>query len=571
MDVSSVPKAKWTVLYYMDGKNNLANMAQHSFNTLDQVGSDPNVNLVAELGLPKKSAFRGLMTGTGTKQMEEVAKPDMGSSQHLQEFLEWGIKKYPAEHYALVLWDHGAGFMGCCTDDETGHLMTPAQMADALKNAQASTGGRVEVVNFNACLMNQAEVAYEMKGSTDFMVGSEETESGLQIPIPKVMGTTPQDKVARDIKTAAADGHTVNAEELSKLFVFESKNQVGSSLFTPTQSAIDVSKMDAVKDSADRVAGLLLEAMDKDPKLVDQLRKDIKHSQKYLAMDAHVEPYIDYRDLKDFAKVLAKDPKFGPQVAEAAVELQKAVDGAVVSEWHAPWSSAGGRSLDGSNGLSAYIPRDYGFDRGAKNGIDGIKGGSTHGYEKTQWAKDSKWDEMLKKISKDDDYLGRFPKLNRKLMMGSQVAKFYGYEFAQEAAKGAAALPKMVSFPITLGGIPIPLPIPGVVGAAAAVVSSALRVHNGTSQIHEAIKRDDSPNRKLLGVNGLIDTAVGVGSIVTVGALLAGATAVAAPVGIGVLALGIGRLAVNTARTFWHAHQGNKLTVDQKIDAATKK
>ena len=42
----------------------------------------------------------------------------MGDSQTLSDFLTWGVKNYPADHMALILWDHGGGSIsGVCFDE----------------------------------------------------------------------------------------------------------------------------------------------------------------------------------------------------------------------------------------------------------------------------------------------------------------------------------------------------------------------------------------------------------------------------------------------------------------------
>lgn len=563
------PMKEWTLLYYLDGKNNLAPMAEHSFSSIDKVGSDDNVNLVAQLGLPKKGVLQGLVKGDKGASFEDIGAADMGSAKNLQQFVEWGMKNYPAKHYALVMWDHGAGFKGSMTDDETRHLITNPDLAKALEDAQKTTGAKLEVLNFNACLMNQAEVGYELRNAASYMVGSEETEAGLRIPIPGVFGTTPQHSIAKDVQQAVKERGGLSGEELAKLFVFESKAQFGASMFTPTQSAIDLAKMETVKDKASQLSGLLVELAEKDPALVDQLRKDMKKTQHFIAADMYIEPYSQYRDLGDFARVIEKDEAFSsdPRVKAAAVELQAAVKDAVVAEWHAPVSGQGGRSLEGSTGLSTYLPPDYGFDKQGHSSIDGVPAGGTHGYENTAFAKDTSWEKMLKLVAKDDDLLGKFPSIQRHMQTFGPVAGYYGYEYAYEVLKGANTLKGFTMWPLM--GFPYMLPIPSFLAGAAGAVAGGLRVHKGVQKLVDGVRREDSPsaNRWKLGIDGAIDTAVGAGSIVTCGALLAGMGTAAAPAAAAVVALGGGRLLYELASGAWKAHKTSKMSVEEKLDA----
>lgn len=570
-------KKALTVLYYIDGKNNLSPMAKHSFNSLDQVGSDDNVNVVAELGLMKQDVVRGLVSqGASTASFETLGKTDMGSPQSIQEFVEWGMKNYPAEKTILVLWNHGAGFKGICSDDEAKSICQNKDLAGALEQAQQNTGQKLSVINFNACLMNQAEVAYEYRNVAHYMVGSEEVEAGLRIPIPGLFGTTPQHKVIMDAQEAYKGGMKLSDEDLANLFVYEAKNQFGTSMFTPTQAAIDLSQAEPLKNSCDDFAGKMLSAMQADPKLVDTLRKDIKQAQHYANIEAHIEPYVDYRDLGDFAKVIAKNDAYPADVRQAAENIKQAMGNAVVSEHHAVTNGMVGRSMEGSTGLSAYLPTDYGFDRQGHSPVEGLPVGGTHGYETTSWAGGagkSNWENMLKTIAKDDDLFGRHPKLARSMMSFGQISRFYGYQYALDAACGATSAAGLNWFPLM--SFPYMFPVPGVIACAAGAVGAALRTQSGISKIAEGIRRDDSPaaNRRHLVVDGAIDTAIGVGSLVTCGAMLTGTMNPGLQVvAQGVLALAVGRMAVNTGKALYNMHENRNKTVDQKLaDARTYK
>ncbi|MHB2017040.1 MAG: clostripain-related cysteine peptidase [Candidatus Xenobia bacterium] len=546
-------------------------MAKHSFDSLAQVGSSDQVNLVAQYGLPKQDVIQGrIEAGQGTTHFVNAGDCDMGSGKNLQQFIEWGMKKYPAEHYALVLWDHGAGFEGSCVDEEKNHLITNQDLRDALDAAYQDTGNKMQVVGFNACLMNQVETAYELRNSASYMVGSEETEAGLRLPLPGVFGTAPQHTIARDVETAVKQRGDLSPEELARLMVFDAKAQFGASMFTPTQAAIDLSKMNQVKDQANNLAGLLLEAMQKDPKLVDQLRHDVKHTQHFLAMDSYILPYNDYRDLGDFVRVIEKDPKFAgdPRVKSTCNQLKAAIKDAVIAEWHAPESSMGGKSLEGATGLSVYLTPHYGFDKAGKSAIDNIPQGGTHGHEKTSFAQDTQWDQMLKAIAKDDDMMGKIPPgVNRAIMPYTQLLGFEGYNYAWQAATGSLGMPMFELWPLM--SFPYVIPVPGVVGCAAGAVGGLLRTEHGVTKLAEGIERKDSPtaNRTRLAVDGAIDVAVGLGSAFTCGAMLTGFGSVAAPVAMGVLALGLGRMAFNVGAGLYKSHQAKNMSIDQKLAA----
>lgn len=387
------PEKDWTVLFYIDGNNNLSGMANHSFSSLKKVGTNKNVNIVAQLAIEDNDVRRGLVQKKDSDELfpesENLGKVNMGDPNTLRDFIISSLKYNPAKNVALVLWDHGAGFKGSMTDDKNKSLIDNKELANALKEAEKITGKKIDLINFNACLMQQTEVAYEIKNNANYLVGSEELEAGLRIPIPGIYGTTPQHKVMQDLVDGIKQKGRVTPEELAKLYVFESKNQIASSMFSPTQSALDLSKIDNVKKSADELAKAMIDKIKADPKAMNIIRDNISDTQKYIAQDLYAEPYVDFRDVGDFAKNLIKEKKFeGTEIQKKAAELLKNVDDAVIAEQHSTVSSAG-KVLAGSTGLSIYLPKDFGFDNKGNNPIDNVPAGGTHGYENSTFAKDT--------------------------------------------------------------------------------------------------------------------------------------------------------------------------------------
>ena len=570
------PEKEWTVLFYYDGKNNLSGMTKSSFKSVAKVGSDENVNLVAQLAVGKADIERGLLTGDPDfGGSENIGQQDMGDPATLKEFIEWGMKKYPAKNIAVVLWDHGAGFKGSMTDDETKHMIDNTELSQALKDVEKDTGKKVDVLNFNACLMAQAEVAYEIKDGAKFMVGSEEVEAGLRIPIPGLVGTTPQHKVMTDLKEGIKAKGQVTPEELAKLYVFEAKNQFGQTMFSSTQSAIDLSKMEEVKNRADDVAKLLLGEIQKDPKMIDKVRKDITKSQHFLQFDMYAKPYLDYRDMGDFAKVLRDDKQFeGTPIQEAAKKLNEAVENAVLMEAHVSESYTGG-VMAGATGISTFLPKNYGFDVKGKSTIDGLPAGGTHGYENTSWAKDTSWDELLQTVAKDKDYadkiLGKHKTISSIISTALPMAQLDWYDQARVALSGAAA-PGGGYFPIMLPNFPIPIliPLPAPAAAGFAMFGAALKAKKGIDKIVTAATKDVEKKGKL-ALFGAVDTATGLASMTTCAALLAGCPAVAFPAAVATMTLGIGKMVFQLGAGIIKSHRASKMTVEEKLHSMDDK
>ena len=107
---------------------------------------------------------------------------DMGAPETLSEFLNYGVQRYPAEHYALIFWDHGGGSVYGYGNDVlySGDSLLLTEMQTAMNDSPFGSGGSLKLdwVGFDACLMSTAENADVWKKYTNYMIASEETEPG---------------------------------------------------------------------------------------------------------------------------------------------------------------------------------------------------------------------------------------------------------------------------------------------------------------------------------------------------------------------------------------------------------
>ncbi|MDO8805101.1 MAG: clostripain-related cysteine peptidase [Elusimicrobiota bacterium] len=188
---------EWTIMVFMNSKNNLEQQGLNDINEMEAVGSTDKLNIVVEAGRMAGYAFSdGDWTGTRrylirkdsddakvtSETVEDLGKVDMGDYKALAAFGQWAKEKYPARKYMLIVWNHGSGWekgartkagRGISFDSETGNHLTTPQLGQALSEI-----GKVDVFATDACLMQMAEVGFEIKDYADYIVGSEETEPG---------------------------------------------------------------------------------------------------------------------------------------------------------------------------------------------------------------------------------------------------------------------------------------------------------------------------------------------------------------------------------------------------------
>ena len=209
--VSGRPAPKdWTVLIYVSARNSLGLEAIKDVNEMEAAGSTPRVNVVAEMGRivtpPPFNPFSSVQepappqadwTGSRRFLMVKDTDPlrinspvlahfpdaDMGDWRHLAEFIAWGKANYPAKRYMLIVGGHGSGWRGVkpppgaakgiSYDEPSGNHISPEELALAIK-----AGGGVNVYASDACLMQTAEVVYDLRDSAEYVIGSQETTPG---------------------------------------------------------------------------------------------------------------------------------------------------------------------------------------------------------------------------------------------------------------------------------------------------------------------------------------------------------------------------------------------------------
>ena len=111
---------------------------------------------------------------------EETEYEWMSDPEVLKAFINYGVENYPAEQYDLILWDHGGGpTSGYGMDEHSGTLMSFAELIDVFSdNRVTEDGGKFDIINFDACLMNSIELTLAFAPYTDYYIASPELVPG---------------------------------------------------------------------------------------------------------------------------------------------------------------------------------------------------------------------------------------------------------------------------------------------------------------------------------------------------------------------------------------------------------
>ncbi len=181
--------AKWHVMVFAGGDNSLnlavikdLNTFNSNFSSDENVGASyaADVNIWEEQTVVPYAGFSYI----GSDHSKDIdLNPDIFNSAdpaNLTLYLNWVKANWPAEHYCLVMSDHGGSWTknasGIMSDDTSafGIQMEIPDMANVIRQS----GLPVDVIAFEACNMASVEVMSDLVGVTDYVVASETTQVG---------------------------------------------------------------------------------------------------------------------------------------------------------------------------------------------------------------------------------------------------------------------------------------------------------------------------------------------------------------------------------------------------------
>jgi hypothetical protein len=231
-----LPQKAWTIMVYMDGDNDL-----EKYVTLDierelcRPGSNADVNVVCIADrTPGYDRSRGDwkdtklfyctqgMTATPANAVADWGERNMGDPQTVIDFVTWAKTNYPAANYALVFWDHGYMWFRDWTiwDRTAKDALDQDELAAALQVC-----GPVDVIGWDCCNMQLAEVAATVRPYAQVMVGSEEYTNWEGLQYDKVVANlerypwwTPEQLGSNMAATARGDSVTFSAIALDARF-----------------------------------------------------------------------------------------------------------------------------------------------------------------------------------------------------------------------------------------------------------------------------------------------------------------------------------------------------------------
>lgn len=382
--ISAEPATReWTFMLFMAADNNLESGTSPDINELEKYGSNEQLAFVAQIDLNGNFNNESELKWTGTrrfyierdnnmrkmssKMVEDLGEVDMATPEALTDFVSWARENYPAKRYALILWNHGTGWKeispnimememppveiseGLRTafdnisynisyDDTSYTSMDIPTLRKTLAEVKKILGQPIDLIGFDACLMQMAEVAWAAAPSALFQVACPDQEPERGWPYDLIAG-------------AMHKKPDMSAEQLGRAVVSSYKKSYSGGSQGNTAvvlSLLNLQLAEPFKKKLDSFCNALRTNISD----IDKIEKCRDEALKY--------SYGDYIDLAHFLYLLSKT-SIKASTRSSALALYKMIIGEKKKGGIVTSLAASGEKFANSRGLSIFFPTRQGF------------------------------------------------------------------------------------------------------------------------------------------------------------------------------------------------------------------
>lgn len=399
----SAEKKPWTFLVYMAGDNSLEKAGLDDLIEMKKVGTQPGVNVLAQFDRPAGATRYCLQKNTSLASdamKTKLGKQNTGDPAALIKFITWGVTAYPADRYALVLWNHGQGWddtdiyanervrdarrpkrirraffrtsvekaaviqrrggdvaRAILLDDGAKDFLDNLEMKAVLAATRKLIKKNLDLFGMDACLMSMVEVGYQSRSAVAYTVGSEETEPGEGWPYDAIL-------------RVLAAKPSMTGDELGKVVVDAYLHSYKGGSDAVTQALCNLAGAPSVANAVKRLGTTLTAAL-----AVPAARSAINDARN------RVQRYEvrDNVDLVDLCRLLGGLDGIPLDVKQAAQSVIDAVLPAAGGGAYVVASGWVSNALKNSNGAAIYFPTEE---------VSPL-------YGKLDWAKETGWGTFL--------------------------------------------------------------------------------------------------------------------------------------------------------------------------------
>jgi len=354
---------EWAIMMFIANDNDLGSFTDEKIDEIGTVGSTLAADVIVQADTPGVSRVQRVRLTRLGRFMHKLRKfplphlqkeTNTGDKQTLIRFIDFTLKDFHPIRKMLVIHNHGSG-LSIATDEVIGRRRPifwravarrrrvftdldagtqPIDGTDALDNIELKAAltaakvkhGPLDLLVLDACLMSTFEVAYQLRETTRFIVGSQSNIPALGCRFSKTF------EVMRDRSISTAD--------IAKTVVDNAIPELVADEFS-AMSALDLANADALAQAISKLAEALTSVLD-DAAAFNAITL------------AHVGAlaFIDSEtiDLFDFCRRVA-DTVGDEDVVNAATAVMAAIQSFVI---HA---RPQGAVVKGARGISITLPR----------------------------------------------------------------------------------------------------------------------------------------------------------------------------------------------------------------------
>ena len=357
---------EWGFFVYLNADNNLEDNGYIDLEEMVLAGSTKDVHIVVLFDSYDEDEGAGrkiYITKEGVEVIENLGEIDMGHWQTLADFGVWAMDTYPARKNALIMWDHGNGWMKSSTGEtppfkdfsedshgsSSGILISNGEFSKALEQITDAHGSKIDIVGFDACYMGMLEIAIASADYADIFIASQETipnDGWSYHDILRPLVANPQ-KSAEDLAFEIVDSYYLESDQNSTL------------------SALDLTKMDSLLIELSAFADLM--TINSEHYQTFELHRNLSQD---------VYRYDTYKDLKDFVTKVKEDITLPSSLKTSAANLEAALNEFIIYNKNQS-------SHPNANGVNIYFPK---YDTWAH---------PNYFLDESPWRDRFKWDEFL--------------------------------------------------------------------------------------------------------------------------------------------------------------------------------
>ena len=352
-------KTAWTVHVFLNAVSDLQPFSTLNIEDILRVATNSEVRFIIQWkqnpAVVPGSTFNGTRryliqantSGTPTIRLIEDlgTATNMGSAQTLNDFLNYSFARYPSQRTLGIMWSHGKGWK---RSSKFGHI-TRSFSEDVIGGIDYSiqtwelplalAGHHFDLFAWDASLMQMIEVAYELRNSTRYVIGSEESPPASGYPYQLVF------KPFMNNPNAPSD-------TLASSFVSAMLNYTPYATRKITQSVIDTTLLPPLAPAIQQLTTALVNNL---PLVTNATLQTRLQAQAY---GQNIGAYY-----YDFVDLSAKMQSFGvpPEVTSAFNNATSILQNAIVFEGHNSLSPGShGASIDFSpSSVFAGLLTDY--------------------------------------------------------------------------------------------------------------------------------------------------------------------------------------------------------------------